>query len=396
MAAIPTPIRIARVVTRFGVGGVERHVSALTANLNHEKFRSWLICGRAEKNERECPEFARDAGVEPVFIESLRRNLGIWDVNASFTLHQVLKRIQPQIVETHQSKAGALGRSMARLTFGSNGQRPRLIHTFHGHQFNGYFKGPVARAFILIERWLARLTDMIVTVTPTIRRQLINEYQIVDASRVRVVPLGFDFSWLNDICRERGWLRARLGVDDSTVLFGAVGRFAPIKNTELLLRSFARMMREHRVDARLILIGDGEMRNRLESLARELSISDQVLFAGWVLDRAKIFCDLDVTCLSSHNEGSPLCLIESIAAGVPVVATNVGGVADVTSSELDGELIEPGNEEAYAAALARAAERRRRVPHQRSAALRDFYSIRRLIGDMESIYSELLDGKAVS
>ena len=156
------------------------------------------------------------------------------------------------------------------------------------------------------------------------------------------------------------------------------------------------MMREHRVDARLILIGDGEMRNRLESLARELSISDQVLFAGWVLDRAKIFCDLDVTCLSSHNEGSPLCLIESIAAGVPVVATNVGGVADVTSSELDGELIEPGNEEAYAAALARAAERRRRVPHQRSAALRDFYSIRRLIGDMESIYSELLDGKAVS
>jgi len=396
VAAIPTPIRIARVVTRFGVGGVERHVSALTANLNHEKFRSWLICGRAEKNERECPEFARDAGVEPVFIESLRRNLGIWDVNASFTLHRVLKRIQPQIVETHQSKAGALGRSMARLTFGSNGQRPRLIHTFHGHQFNGYFKGPVARAFILIERWLARLTDMIVTVTPTIRRQLINEYQIVDASRVRVVPLGFDFSWLNDICRERGWLRARLGVDDSTVLFGAVGRFAPIKNTELLLRSFARMMREHRVDARLILIGDGEMRNRLESLARELSISDQVLFAGWVLDRAKIFCDLDVTCLSSHNEGSPLCLIESIAAGVPVVATNVGGVADVTSSELDGELIEPGNEEAYAAALARAAERRRRVPHQRSAALRDFYSIRRLIGDMESIYSELLDGKAVS
>ncbi len=395
MAAIPTPIRIARIVTRFGVGGVERHVSTLTANLNHEKFRSWLICGRAEKNERECPEFARDAGVEPVFIESLRRSLGIWDIDASFKLHHVLKRIQPQIVETHQSKAGALGRSMARLNFGSNGQRPRLIHTFHCHQFDGYFKSPVARAFILIERWLARLTDMIVTVTPTIRRQLINEYQIVDASRVRVVPLGFDFSWLNDICRERGWLRARLGVNSSTVVFGAVGRLAPIKNTELLLRSFARMLREHRVDARLILVGDGEMRSRLESLARDLLISDQVLFAGWVLDRAKIFCDLDVTCLSSHNEGSPLSLIESIAAGVPVIATNVGGVADVASSELDGELIEPANEQAYTAALFRAARSRRRVPRQRSAAFRDFYSIRRLIGDMESIYSELLDGSAV-
>src|SRR5882757_7908307 len=120
VAAIPTPIRIARIVTRFGVGGVERHVSTLTANLNHEKFRSWLICGRAEKNERECLEFARDAGVQPVFIESL-------------------------------------GRNMARLNFGANGQRPKLIHTFHGHQFDGYFKRPVARAFILIERLLARL-----------------------------------------------------------------------------------------------------------------------------------------------------------------------------------------------------------------------------------------------
>jgi glycosyltransferase involved in cell wall biosynthesis len=389
------PVRIARIVTRLGVGGVERHVCSLTANLDPAKFQSWLICGRPEKNDRECLEFARDAGVEPVFIESLRRKLGIWDINASFKLHQVLTRIQPQIVETHQSKAGALGRSMAHLNFRSNGQRPRLIHTFHCHQFSGYFKSPVARAFVLIERWLARFTDMIVTVTPSIRRQLIDQYQIVDASRVRVVPLGFDFSWLNDICYERGWLRARLGVNGSTVVFGTVGRLAPIKNTGLLLRSFARMLREHRLDARLVIFGDGEMRNRLESLVRELSIRDQVLFAGWELDRARIFCDLDLTCLSSHNEGSPLCLIESIAAGVPVIATNVGGVADVASSELDGELIEAGNEEAYAAALARAAESRRRIPQRRCTAFRDCYSIGRLIGDMQNIYSELLDRKAM-
>ena len=283
---------------------------------------------------------------------------------------------------------------MARLKFLANGQRPRLIHTFHCHQFSGYFKSPVARAFILIERWLARLTDMIVTVTPTIRRQLIEEYKIADQSRIRVVPLGLDFSWLNDIRHERGWLRARIEVNGSTVLFGAVGRLVPIKNTELLLRSFARMSREHRIDARLIIFGDGELRNRLESLARELSISDQVLFLGSLLDRARIFCDLDVTCLSSHNEGSPLCLIESIAAGVPVVATRVGGVADVASSPLDGELVEPGNEEAYAAALARAARPTRRIPQERSTACRDYYSVHRLVSNMESIYSELLDGNA--
>ena len=193
VAAIAKPIRIARIITRFGVGGVERHVSTLTANLDREKFQSWVICGRAGKNERECLDFATDSGVEPVLIGSLRRGLGICDVNASFRLHRVLARIRPQIVETHQSKAGALGRCMARLNFRSNGQRPRLIHTFHGHQFDGYFSSPTTRVFVAIERALARFTDMIITVTPTIRRALIDTYQIADPSKIRVVSVGFRF-----------------------------------------------------------------------------------------------------------------------------------------------------------------------------------------------------------
>ena len=391
VAAIPKPIRIARIITRFGVGGVERHVSTLTANLDREKFQSWVICGRAGKNERECLDFATNSGVEPVLIGSLRRGLGICDVNASFRLHRVLARIRPQIVETHQSKAGALGRCMARLNFRSNGQRPRLIHTFHCHQFEGYFSSPTTRVFVAIERALAKFTDMIITVTPTIRRTLIETYQISNPSKIRVVPLGFDFEWLQDIPLHRGWLRARLGVDDSTIIFGFVGRLTMIKNIEMLLRAFARMLRNTSVSARLVIIGDGELRAALQSLAHELEIADRVMFCGWILDRAAMYCDFDVTCLSSHNEGSPVCLIESIAAGVPVVTTRVGGVADIVTSELEGELVEPVNEEAYAAALRRAAEQRRCVPPERSAACREYYSVGRLIDDMESIYTELLD-----
>lgn len=395
LRGIPKPVRIARIITRLGVGGVERHVCSLTANLNREKFESWLISGRPEKSEREWVEFAAEAGVEPVFINQLRRKLGFWDLSASFKLDRLLTRIQPHIVETHQSKAGALARAIVGLKSRANGPRPRLVHTFHGHQFQGHFKSPATRAFLAIERRLARLTDLIITVTPTIRRQLIEQYRIATADKVRVVPLGFDFTWLRDLQHHRGWLRAHLEVSDSTIIFGTVGRLAKIKNMELQLRAFARMLRQAAIDARLVVIGDGELRAALQSLARDLEISDRVLFCGWILDRAKIFSDLDVTCLSSFNEGSPVCLIESLVAGVPVVATEVGGVPDVVSSGLDGELVPSCNEEAFAAALTRAACRRRRIPPERSAVIRRQYSTARLIQDIENLYAELLQDDGV-
>lgn len=395
LRAISKPVRIARIITRLGVGGVERHVCSLTANLNREKFETWLIAGRPEKSEREWVEFSAEAGVEPVFINQLRRKLGFWDISASFKLNHLLTQIQPHIVETHQSKAGALARAIVGLKYRANEPRPRLVHTFHGHQFQGHFRSPAVSAFVGIERLLARMTDLIITVTPTIRRQLIEDYRIAAADKVRVVPLGFDFAWLRDLSHHRGWLHARLEVPDSTVIFGTVGRLAKIKNMELQLRAFARMLRQSTIDARLVVIGDGELRMALQSLSRDLEISDRVLFCGWILDRAKIFGDLDVTCLSSFNEGSPVCLIESLVAGVPVVATEVGGVPDVVSSGLDGELVPSCDEEAFAAALTRAASRHRRISPERSTAVRRQYCTDRLIRDMENLYAELLQDDGV-
>jgi glycosyltransferase involved in cell wall biosynthesis len=395
LRAIPKPIRIARIITRLGVGGVERHVCSVTANLNREKFESWLIAGRPEKSERGWVEFAAEASVEPVFINQLRRKLGFWDLSASCKLSRLLTQIQPHIVETHQSKAGALARAIVSLKFRANEPRPRLVHTFHGHQFQGHFKSPAVRAFLAIERCLARLTDLIVTVTPTIRRQLIEDYRIAAADKVRVVRLGFDFGWLRDLPHHSGWLHARLKAPNSTVIFGTVGRLVKIKNLELQLRAFARMLRQASIDARLVVIGDGNLRAPLQSLARDLEISDRVLFCGCILDRAKIFSDLDVTCLSSFNEGSPVCLIESLVAGVPVIATEVGGVSDVVSSGLDGELVPSCDEEAFAAAMTRAAGRRKRISPERSAAVRRRYSIARLIQDIENLYTELLQADGV-
>lgn len=385
------PTKIARIITRLDLSGPARHVCSLTADLDQRKFASWLICGRAAENEHDGSAIAAEAGVRPIYIDGLKRELGWHDLNAGATINRLLERIDPAIVATHTAKAGALGRAAGLWHCLAQSQRVRFVHTFHGHVFHHYFSSPVTRAFLAIERGLARLTDMIITVSPTIRRQLIEEYRIAHADKIRVVPLGFDFSWRGRLAGERGWLRSKLGIGDSTVLIGTVGRLAKIKNTALLLRAFARMLRQEAIDARLAVIGDGEELENLQSLARQLALGDRVSFCGWMLDRERIFSDLDVTCLSSHNEGTPVSIIESLAAGVPVVATRVGGVADVMVDPTDGELVESDNEVALAAALARVARPRPVIAPARSAAICQQYSASRMVKDIENLYAEILE-----
>jgi len=389
-----SPHRIARIITRLGVGGAERYVCSLTEQLDRQHYESWLLCGRVGSDERQWSELARESGVQPVYIDHLRREPGPADFRAIVSIRRLLRTIRPAIVETHTAKAGTLGRIGALLAFGAAAETPRLIHTFHGHVFQGYFNGPVSTVLIAIERQLARFTDIIVTVSETVRRELIDQYRISSASKVRVVPLGFDFAWLKKIAEYRGWLRARLAASERTVIVGVVGRFAKVKNTQLAVRAFAKMVKAKQIDARLVLIGDGELHEALKALTRELEIEHLVMFCGWVLERAQIYSDLDVTCLASINEGSPVCLIESLAAGIPVIATNVGGVADTVQIGTDGELVPSGDEEYFTAALCRAAQRSSWVPSERRRVLRERHSIARMIADVKTIYEEVLCSEA--
>ena len=384
------PIRIARIITRLDLSGPAWHVCSLTASLDHGEYTSWLICGRAAPNEHDGSPIAAAAGVRPIYIDDLRRGLGWHDLKAGAAINRLLGRIDPAIVATHTTKAGTLGRVVGLWRSLARRERIRLVHTYHGHPFHHYFSSPVSRAIVAIERRLASLTDLIITVSPTIRRQLIEEYRIAGPEKVRVVPLGFDFSWRQRLASERGWLRAKLGIGESTVLIGTVGRLAKIKNTAMMLRAFAQMLRKEAIDARLAVIGEGDQLENLQNLTRELALEDRVTFCGWVLERERIFSDLDATCLSSQNEGTPVSIIESLAAGVPVVATRVGGVADVMNDPMDGELVESGNEEALAAALARVARRRRVIAAGRSAAICQQYSASRMVKDIESLYREVL------
>jgi glycosyltransferase involved in cell wall biosynthesis len=396
-ARLPRPVgsakdraRVLRLISRLVVGGPAHNVCQLAASLREEGFETWLAHGVAAAGERPFAELARGLKIEPICVNSLRRRPSYRDVGAFFEVRSLLNRIQPEIVHTHTAKAGLIGRIAARCFASRAGRRPAIVHTFHGHVFDGYFGRRMSAAVVSLERALAYISDAIIVVSESVKSEIVNIYGIASADKVYVIPLGFDFDWLAALDDNRGCLRQRLGVGRDVLLIGMVGRLVPIKNHELAFNAFSEFLAIHHRDARLVLFGDGELRSILEARASALGIADKVVFVGWELDRARIYSDLDITCLTSLNEGTPVALIESLAAGVPVVATAVGGVPDVVNESTDGILVSAGDSYGIAEAIFKLCSRDDRVQRRRVDAICDKYSVKRLTSDTANLYREML------
>jgi glycosyltransferase involved in cell wall biosynthesis len=339
------PIRVARVLSRLNIGGPSRHVILLTAGLNDDRFRSTLIVGREDAREGHLFDDARAHGVEPIRLPALRRDVHpLDDGRALLHLLRLFRRLRPQIVHTHASKAGALGRLAARLT-----GVPIVVHTFHGHTFHSYFHPLLSTLFRALERALARWTTRIVTISPTLKEELIR-YRIAPAEKIVVIPLGLELERFISSDRFRGELRRQFGWDETIPVICSVGRLVPVKNHALLLRAFGRVL-HHRPEARLLLVGDGELRPRLEALSERLSVRHRVVFLGWRDDLERIYADADLVVNSSLNEGTPVAVIEAMAAARPVIATSVGGTPDLIRHGETGWLVPPEDPDALAARI---------------------------------------------
>jgi glycosyltransferase involved in cell wall biosynthesis len=384
-----------RLVSRLIVGGPAHNVCLLTAKADRRKFTTWLAYGHSADGERTNVELAHEMGIEPICIGALQRRPGPKDLRALLSIRELVRDIRPHLVHTHTAKAGGIGRVAGFLNgIGGGRPRPRLVHTFHGHVFDGYFGPWASRAIVLAERGLARLSDAIVVVSESVKREITEKYQVAPEAKVHVIPLGFEFGWTTRLAENRGWLRARFAIPERAFVIGCIGRLTEVKNIPMALDGFRRFVRAddcgRRRDARLVIFGDGALRAALEEHSHRMGIASQVHFAGWELDRAKLYSDLDVVCLTSLNEGTPVALIEAIAAGVPVISTDVGGVCDVVVPGVDGELIPSGSAEALAAALARAPSRDGLFGCRRSA-VRSRFSVERLVSDTASLYQRVLE-----
>ena len=353
-------VKVLRIIARLNIGGPAIHTILLSSHLDRLGYETILVAGQVESSEGDMNYLANAEGVKPVIIPRLgRRLLPLSDLVAFLHILRLLFSWRPEIVHTHTAKAGAIGRVAAAVYNGVQSfkfkvqsrvqpllpdreNRPQgsiakdgciVVHTFHGHVLRGYFSPLKSKFFQVIEKILAKLTDAIVVVSEGQRKELFGKYGIGKTEQYRVIPLGLNLGPFTQATRGTCGLRSDLGLSvNGDSLVAIVGRLTPIKNHSLFLESVSTLMKENSdTGARFLIVGDGELRKDLEALARDLELVDRVLFTGWIRDLASLYANLNVLAVTSNNEGTPVAVIEAMAAGVAVIATDVGGVRELIS-----------------------------------------------------------------
>lgn len=398
--------RVVRIIARLNVGGPAKHVVWLTSGLEDAGYRSLLVAGTVPEGEEDMSYFADGAGVKPLYIPEMSREISLKDAVTTWKLFRLLLRERPDIVHTHTAKAGTVGRLAGFfyrwLTPGVLIGRPRackFVHTYHGHVFHSYYGRARTGVFLTIERLLARLiTDRIVVVSEQQKEEIGRDFRVGRAAQIRVIRLGLDLNVFSNYAERRALFRQELGIADNETLIGIVGRLTEIKNHAMFLEIAARLNPER---ARFVIIGDGSLRERLESKARSLGIEKKVIFAGGRKDPENFYPALDIVALTSRNEGTPLTLIEAMANARPVIATSVGGVVDLLGEVKEtgvydicerGISVRPDDVDAFAAGLCRLIEDKNLQSQlgQRGFEFVDRnYRKERLLDDIKNLYGEL-------
>lgn len=387
-------MRVLRIIARLNVGGPARHAIVLGAGLQRHNVESLLVYGSVGPDEGSLEDLVAANGLRAVKVPWLGRRISAWgDLRALWALTRLIFREQPDIVHTHTAKAGALGRVVATV-FNATRRRERrcaIIHTFHGHVFTGYFTPVVSRVVRWIERALAGASDRIVAISNIQREEICQRFGVAPPWKTEVIELGLNLDTLLTLESETS-LRRELGFGLEHVVFGYVGRLVPIKDLPTLLQAFARIVADI-PNARLMLVGDGELRHALEAFAAELGLGDRVRFAGWRHDLSAVYGAMDACVLSSRNEGTPVALIEAMAAGKPVIATAVGGVEDVVTQGCTGVVVPPGDVAALADAmrgLGESESRRREFGQAARRSIGARFGASRLASDANRLYLRAL------
>jgi glycosyltransferase involved in cell wall biosynthesis len=378
-------------VTRLNIGGPAIHATLLTAALDDGvAFSSTLVAGTTAPHEGSMLDYARAHAVEPVLLPSLAREISpIDDLVALAQTIKLLRRLKPDVVHTHMAKAGTVGRVAARIC-----GVPLIIHTYHGHVFHSYFSPAETRAILAIERALALATNRIIAIGDG-QRDEIASFGVAPLTKLVTIRLGLDLGQFLDAERSRGQLRTELGLDADTPVVGIVARLVPIKAPEMFLRAAAQILAAE-PRTRFVIVGDGERRQELEALSTDLGLKDTLRFLGWRRDMPRVYADLDVVALTSLNEGSPVVLIEALAAARPVVSTAVGGVPEVVVDGTTGLTVPVSDVSALAEAilsLLRDPARAERLGQAGRQHVYPRYDSSRLVDDVRQLYLRELAGQ---
>ena len=331
-------------ITRLSLGGPSLNTIDSVLAQARAGWRTILATGSVG-TEISVVDQARSRGCNTVLLPRLTREVSpAKDLVVLWEIFRLIKREQVMLVHTHTSKAGFLGRLAAWLA-----RVPMILHTPHGHVFYGYYGPRLTAFFVRLERLAARLTDRIVVLTERGRDEHLAR-GIGRPEQFVVIPSGVDLQAVRRSAPPYETARGRLGVNPETCLVVGLGRLVPVKGFQVLVKALPLIVSAV-PSARLLLVGEGPLREDLLVEAQALGVGDCLKLAGAQSDPAPFLAAADLVVVPSLNEGMGRVLVEAMALGCPVVATRVGGIPAVVADGESGLLVPPDDPPALARAV---------------------------------------------
>lgn len=394
-------ITVMHVITRFDKGGSAQNTYLSVLGLKKNHFHTVLVSGRTLESEMKSEEtealnediqILQSENIEFIQCPSLVREINIVkDIKALYEIVKIIKKCKPSIIHTHTSKAGLLGRWAAKLC-----EVPIIIHSPHGHVFFGYF-GPIqSKLFILLEKWASLITDKIVTLTDREKRDHL-VHKISKERKFSVIFSGVDLRKFKEISLHKKLeLKQKLGIPERSQIVGTVGRLVPIKGHEYFIKAARYILLKH-PQTHFLIIGDGSLREDLETKAQKLGVDKNLLFLGWREDVDVILSLFDIFVLSSLNEGMGRVLVEAMALGKPIVASDVGGIPDLVIHNKNGLLVRPkkSKELADSIQILMENEKKRKEMGNEGMGIVSKYSANKMVTQIICLYTDLLRKKGL-
>ena len=388
--------KVLRIINRFNIGGITYNVSYLSKYLEPD-YETLLVGGPEEEGEDSSLYIPQNLGLKPVVLKQFQREISLKaDYAAYKEIKKLIKEFKPDIVHTHASKAGAIGRLAA-----IHCKVPVIIHTFHGHVFHSYFGKLKTNFYKFIERYLARKSTAIVAISNKQKVELSETFQIAPKEKIHVVPLGFDLTKFTvNKEQNRKEFRQTYNLSENQIAIGIIGRLAPIKNHDLFVEAIAFLKQHSCPSFKAFIIGDGDTKQTIMEACDRFQVSYSsnptdpvdIVFTSWITNVDWALHGLDIVALTSLNEGTPVSIIEAQAAGKYVVSTNVGGIEDVLHPEC-GLLSAVSDKSAFFENLLSAVNNQSSNSKQAQKGIEwaiAKYSYSRLVDDMRSLYEKLL------
>ena len=392
--------KVLRIINRFNIGGPTYNAAYLTKYLP-EEYETLLIGGDKEDSEDSSQHILSELGLNPIIIPEMRRAIRFGNDYAAYKkIKQIIEEFKPDIVHTHASKAGTLGRMAAFAC-----KVPAVVHTFHGHVFHSYFNKTKTKIFKRIEKKLAQKSSAIVAISNNQKQELGLIHKIADLNKIEVIPLGFDLQKFQDnIEKKRALFRNEYQIKDDEIAIGIIGRLVPIKNHKLFIQALKKVLNKTDRKVRAFIVGDGESRDEIINFVKKVGIKysrsniafnvTPLTFTSWIKNIDCVNAGMDIIALSSLNEGTPVSLIEAQASNKPIVSTNVGGIENVVIQNKTGLLSEIEDVDSYADNLLELIENdSKRASMQKEGwnHVKKQFSYYRLVKDIDQLYQKILN-----